>query len=227
MNFLNTLNNPVSLSYRLYRKFIRTIKRDKSYGVPHYYYCMKRAAINASYLGVKEISVLEFGVAAGSGLLKLEKISNDLEKEYPVKFQIYGFDLGIGMPEPVGTNDLPFVWEKGMYPMDQEELVSKLSKAKLVIGDIAITVEDFIQKYNPAPIAFISFDVDYYSSTISSFKIFNEDISNFLPRVVSYFDDVVSIEFVGQRKAIKDFNKRNERIKIGQELDVFLENKWI
>jgi hypothetical protein len=58
------------------------------------------------------------------------------------------------------------VWKPGFFHLDVEGLEKKLTKAKLVLGNVKETVTNFIENEKPAPIGFVSFDVDYYSSTV-------------------------------------------------------------
>jgi hypothetical protein len=56
-----------------------------------------------------------------------------------------------------------------IYKMDPEKPIKLLKKAHLVLGLVEETIVAFINS-RPAPIAFIAFDLDYYTSTISAFK---------------------------------------------------------
>lgn len=61
----------------------------------------------------------------------------------------------------------------------------------------------------PAPIGFVSWDLDYYSSTIAAFQLLEAAADVLLPRIVSYFDDIMGLTFgdhVGERTAITEFN---------------------
>ena len=79
---------------------------------------------------------------------------------------------------------------------------------------------DFFARETPPPIGFISFDLDYYSSTMAAFKLFAGDHSHFLPRVTCYFDDLVGgildayTQFTGELLAIDEFNAANADMKI-------------
>ena len=72
----------------------------------------------------------------------------------------------------------------------------------------------------PAPVGFIAFDLDYYTSTVDAMGVFNGDLSIYLPRVYCYFDDVLSYdhcvtsEYSGELLAIKEFNARGNAMKI-------------
>ena len=48
----------------------------------------------------------------------LIKIAND----------IYGFDLGTGLPKPKDYRALPYHWREGFFSMDEQNLRSKLKQ---------------------------------------------------------------------------------------------------
>jgi hypothetical protein len=104
--------------------------------------------------------------------------------------------------------------------MDVQRLQAKLERAKLVIGDIAVTARHFFEEYDPAPIAVIMHDFDFYSSTAIALKMFDEDEKYFLPRVFCYFDDTVGTEielyndYTGERLAINEFNETHKSKKL-------------
>jgi hypothetical protein len=49
-------------------------------------------------LGYKEVSILEFGVAGGNGLVALEAIKEIIERYLPIKIRLFGFDMARGYP---------------------------------------------------------------------------------------------------------------------------------
>ena len=182
---------------------------NKNYTYAHLVF---EAAKAANALGMKRISIIEFGVAGGNGLIQLEDISIMVEQYTGVSIDVIGFDTGTGLPEITDYRDLPYVWQMGHYPMDIQLLKSKLTKAKLVLGNISETLETFVEDINPAPIAAISFDLDLYSSTKDAFKLLESHERFFLPRVLCYFDDISGTnlelfnEYTGERLAINEFN---------------------
>jgi hypothetical protein len=186
---------------------------------PHYGYCVYQAAMLAKKLGYPRISVLEFGVAGGRGLLNLEYHARQVESLLSIEIEIYGFDTGEGLPKPSDYRDLPYHWKEGFFNMDIPHLRSKLKRAKLIIGDIAGTAKSFLEEYNPAPIAAVMHDFDFYSSTALALQMFDEDEKYFLPRVYCYFDDTVGTEtelyndYTGERLAINEFNQTHSRKK--------------
>ena len=187
---------------------------------PQYAYCIYQAALMAYRLGLSKISVIEFGVAGGNGLIAMEKIAGEVENEVPIKVEIYGFDSGVGLPDPIDYRDLPYGLRSGHFKMEEETLRSVLGRAHLVLGNIKDTVPVFFEKYSPAPIGFVSIDLDYYHSTVDALKIFDTAHENLLPRVFCYFDDIVGPdwelfnEWVGELLAIKEFNEKSAARKI-------------
>ncbi|MBC7933415.1 MAG: hypothetical protein H7Z38_22870 [Rubrivivax sp.] len=187
---------------------------------PHYGYCMFQGALLARKLGHRRISVLEFGVAGGRGLLSLEYHAEKVSEALSIEIDIYGFDTGKGLPKPVDYRDLPYHWKEGFFAMDAEKLQARLKRARLVIGDISETARSFCAENNPAPIAAMLHDFDFYSSTAAALKMFDAPERYFLPRVFCYFDDTVGGEtelyndYTGERLAINEFNRANETKKI-------------
>lgn len=187
---------------------------------PAYAYGVQQGAYLASRLGLPTISVIEFGVAGGRGLLALEEIARLASRAYGVKIEVYGFDRAVGLPKTADFRDLPYTWEEGFFEMDVDELRSRLTEASLVIGDIADTVPTFVDTHDPAPVAFVSIDLDYYSSTVDALRIFDVPDSKVLPRVLCYFDDIVGEDhvlqndLVGELLAIREFNLDRKETKI-------------
>lgn len=180
---------------------------------PQYGYCVWNGALLAKKLGYERISVLEFGVAGGGGLLDLEYHAREVERELSIGVDVYGFDTGEGLPCPVDYRDLLYHWKEGFFPMDEAKLRARLRKAKLVLGDIRETAQSFFAEHNPAPVAAVFHDFDFYSSTAAALKMFDAAESYFLPRVFCYFDDIVGDEtslyndYTGERLAINEFNQ--------------------
>jgi len=219
---------------RLLRKVIRSTRSLYSYSPwflldtqaldrPNYAYCMLHAARLAQKLGLDRISAIEFGVAGGNGIAFMADFAKQVKSATGVTVDIYGFDTGVGMPPPEGPKDLPYWFQAAQYPMDQEALRRKVPEAELVIGNVRDTINSFIEKYKPAPIGAIFNDVDYFSSTLDSFSLFDrvsEQSEHFLPRIMMYFDDIIGSEaemygpFNGQWAAINEYNNRNPDVKI-------------
>jgi hypothetical protein len=95
------------------------------------------------------------------------------------------------MPRPIDYRDLPHVWRQGFFLIDAEKLRSRLVRATLVLGDLGMSVAAWVAAPH-SPVGFVSFDLDYYSSTKAAFRIFESSAVGYLPRVYCYFDDVAS-----------------------------------
>jgi hypothetical protein len=191
---------------------------------PQYAFGVITAAKLARSLKIGKISVIEFGVGAGAGLLQMEKIAADVSRRLGIEIEVYGFDRAEGLPMPRDYRDVPYHWthhsEVHDFRMSPQHLRAKLKSAQLVLGDVEETVATFYEKYRPAPIAFVAFDLDLYSSTAAALKIFETEQSSTLPRVITYFDDTVSAgdemynEFTGGLLGIREFNDRHPSMKL-------------
>lgn len=202
---------------------IGSVRRRVSFDIwarPQYAYGVYSAAQLAQALGLPGISVAEFGVAGGTGLLALEKIAREVSQALNYRIDVYGFDAGTGMPEASDYRDLPHVWAKGFYKMDVDRLKARLTTAELILGDVARTSVEFISRGDVMPVGFIGFDLDYYSSTVHALRVFDGPTGTRLPRVLCYFDDVIWPEhayyndFVGELLAINEFNEAHRGRKI-------------
>lgn len=183
---------------------------------PQYAFSVVNAAVTARRLGIERISVLEFGVAGGNGLLALESAADQAEKIFGVGIDVVGFDTGKGLPAPSDPRDVPFLLSEGDYKMDVDALRRRLTRAELVLGEISETLPHFAEE-DRSPVGFASFDFDYYSSTMEAFRILEADADRLLPRVFCYFDDVALYpwtDFNGERAAITEFNSTHDDRKI-------------
>jgi hypothetical protein len=185
----------------------------------HYAYPVYQAALQARTLGIERLTVIEFGVFTGHGLRDLEAIAAEVEPATGVGLEIVGFDSGQGMPEPLDYRDMPYIWQKGFFKIDVESVRKQLERSELVLGDVGETVHQFIKGDRP-PIGFMSFDLDYYSSTRKAFELLTYQASHFLPRTFCYFDDIVGDDFelhcdyTGELLAIKEFNESHPMRKV-------------
>jgi hypothetical protein len=185
---------------------------------PMYFWGVLQAAALAKVLKLPRISVLELGVAGGFGLLSLEAAAAAVTKMTNIEIDVYGFDTGVGLPKPEDIRDQPNMWFEGQLPMDRAALEAQLQTAKLVMGPVKETISSFIAGA-PAPIGFVSFDLDLYTSTRDALALIKADQARLLPRVVCYFDDIFGHtynEYCGERLAIREFNDCNEERKLCQ-----------
>jgi hypothetical protein len=199
-----------------------TLLRYDALPRPHYGYGVYQAALQARALGLPAISAIEFGVAGGQGLIELERVGDLVRQETGVEVKVYGFGLAKGMPVPVDHRDMSYVWAPGLFRMPLKRIRSQLKRGELVLGDVRNTVPTFREKFSPPPIGFVAFDLDYHSSTMAAFGLFDGPTDSFLPRVFCYFDDIIGDDaelhgpFAGELAAIEDFNRDHASRKISQ-----------
>jgi hypothetical protein len=200
-------------------------------------YSLFKAADLALKEKKKKVSVIEFGVANGAGLSNIQHIAKKITKVTGILFDIYGFDTGKGMPKPTSYKDHPECYQEGDFPMDFEQLQKSLdSNTKLIIGNIDETLPKFLnQNFNECPIAFISIDVDYYSSSVQALKILEMDANQYLSRVIIYLDDLQDEShnsWCGELAAVNEFSEKHDYRKIERHTfirsyRVFQRARWI
>lgn len=187
---------------------------------PQYLIGTLAAAEQARRQGVKEISVIEFGVAGGNGLVSLQEEAEAVERDTGVAIKVYGFDMGaVGLPDFIGDyRDHPDVWQPGDFPMDEAKLRARLSaRTTLILGNVKDTVGSFFQSHRPPPIGFVSIDVDLYSSSRDALGVFHSPGSQMLWHAPVYFDDIDFIfnhRFAGELLAIDEFNGLSQHVKL-------------
>jgi hypothetical protein len=138
----------------------------------------------------------------------MERAAELVEPMVSIGIDVYGFDAERGLPKPQDHRDLPNRFFDGQYSMDRQELEKRLRRARLKLGLVEQTVPDFLSS-SPAPIAFVSVDLDLYSSTKNALKIFEMEEPLLLPMVLCYCDDILGYtygDYNGERLAMSDFN---------------------
>jgi len=189
---------------------------------PQHAFGLLAAADIARFAGVPEILAIEFGVAEGAGLRNLATIAAEVTVETGVAIRLVGFDTGRGLPAPLDHRDHPEIWSEGDFSMpDPAALQAALPEGtQLVLGHVADTLGEFVAGLDRTPIGFVSFDLDYYSSTRDALAMFDVAPEHLLPVVVSYFDDVIGglrrigsvfrSSAAGQLLALREFNEERE-----------------
>lgn len=179
--------------------------------------------------GLAQVTLIEFGVASGAGLLNIASIAERVTRITGVRFNIYGFDTGHGMPPPEDFRDHPDLYSGGDFPMDFKALQARLTEnTTLILGDVANTLPEFLAKLSAdAPIGYIEFDLDYYHSTRDALAVLTDpNPSKYLPIVTAYLDDIYEDQhnrWCGVLLAIEEFNATQRLRKI--EYPEFFENK--
>jgi hypothetical protein len=188
----------------------------------HYAYCAMAAADLAKEHGLDSVTIVEFGVADGDGLLNLCEIARRVSSITGVRIDVVGFDTGCGMPAPRDYRDHPDLYQAGDFPMDVDALRRALPfNGQLVLGELAETVPLFMRQLSPeSPLGFAAIDVDYYSSAVEALNLFRDQESQkYLPTTLVYLDDIIDISnsrFTGELLAVEEFNASNPLRKIDQ-----------
>jgi hypothetical protein len=189
----------------------------------NYAYGMLRATGLARYLGLKRVTICEFGVATGNGLIAMIEHADRLERETGIGFRIVGFDTGAGLPQIADYKDHPELWSPGDFTMvNRDELTKRIGgRADLIFGDIKDTVSGFLGSLSAdAPLGFISIDVDIYTATCSALRCLEGSAERYLPAISMYFDDVAfyfANRWCGELRAIDEFNRDHELRKIDND----------
>jgi len=230
---LNALSVLVALfgSYRMKVTFDLAVRQQ--YAFPILY-----AADAAKRYGYGCVTLVELGVASGSGLLNMCRIAERTTKATGIRFRIAGFDGGKGMPPAIDYRDLPEHFQAGDFPMtDFAGLKRALpSNAELIIGDVAETAPTFVKSLTrDAPLGFVAVDVDYYSAAKSAMAILEGAPENYLPLVPVYLDDIGvdgSNPWNGELLAVSEFNAENVLRKIApftllRSRRIFKHTQWI
>ena len=186
----------------------------------HHHACgILKAADQAKRLGIERLTLLEFGVAAGTGLMNMARVASEVTHCTGVAFDIYGFDTGQGMPPPRTFRDHPELFQAGDFVMDVASLRRSLpDNVHLVLGEVADTVPGFIEGLEvSAPVGFVSIDVDYYYSTKDALRVLIGEPEKYLPTTCIYLDDIEGESYnsyCGEQLAVHEFNQENELRKI-------------
>ena len=205
--------NLISLFVFLFGSLKLKIAFDLVLRLP-YAYSILESAERAKKLGLKKISIIEFGVANGAGLKNMQDLARKITKITSIEIDVYGFDTGKGMPPPQSFKDHPELYQEGDFEMNIQLLKSKLNdNTKLIIGEINSTIKEFIKKdFSDAPIAFLNIDVDYYSSSVDCLEVLKIPANQLMPSVIIYLDDLEDYthnSWCGELAAVNEFTKNN------------------
>lgn len=176
-----------------------------------YAFALLQAADWAVRFNQKRIFALEFGIAAGAGLVNLAWLAEKVTQETGVQIDIVGFDTGTGMPPPLDYRDYPEEFRQGDFPTTDREALAKLlpPNVRVVYGPIAETARGFVDTVD-APIGFISFDLAFYSSTVDAMQVLRGPADHYLPIVPCYVGGIMmdtANPDVGELLAIREFNE--------------------
>jgi hypothetical protein len=183
---------------------------------PQYVWGMLQGAALAKVLGDERVSMIEFGVASGAGLIAMERIADRCEKMARIGIELFGFDTGTGFGNVSDYRDMPYKFREGYYPCDREELQKRLCRASMKYGLVSETVAAFIASDIPR-VAFVGFDLSLYTSTRDALRLFGGDHRTLLPRTPCSFRSAIGkdrCEYTGELLAISEFNSLYEMRKL-------------
>lgn len=180
-----------------------------------YAFCLLKAADYARAMGIEKIYALEFGVAAGAGLVNLVWLAEQVTADTGVEIGVVGFDAGTGMPVPVDHRDYPEEFLAGDFPLPDFDLLQRNLPAgsRVVLGPIAETAPGFVDGLD-APIGFVSLDLAYYSSTVEAMVALKGPADRYLPMTMVYLGAIRmdnANPAVGELLAVSEFNRANAR----------------
>ena len=214
-----------------FQKFGQNIRSGQlRLGRHHYALGLAQAVRQSIHCGFPRMTAVELGVFTGVGLLELCQSAKFFMDELGVEIAVYGFDNAVGLPRLEGYMDHPELWHTNAFKMpDPAELRAKLPPfAKLVIGDVGETIPAFENDVRDAPLGFISFDVDLYSSTKRALPILNFSPESYLPGVALLFDDSNTVlthsEWCGEAAAVREFNETSTLRKIDRKPSFAIRN---
>lgn len=232
--FLERLTEPIHLNVisvfvALFGSYSSKIKWDLVVRQP-YAYGVLSAAERAKQFGFSSVTLVEFGVASGAGLMNMASIARAVSAETGVDIILHGFDSGSGMPPATDYRDHPELYQEGDFPMDADGLRAVLpDNVTLHLGPFSKTIPAFLETHDTAaPIGFVSVDVDYWSSTKEALEVFKGPPGNYLPITTVYADDIGLLSHntkCGELLAFREFNSETEMRQL--EHHQFFENTRI
>ena len=228
--------NFLALFFAVFGSFPTKVKYDLVLR-PNNAFGILKAANSAKKLGLKTVTLVEFGVATGSGLMNMAQIARRVTAATGINFKIYGFDTGKGMPPARDYRDHPDLYFQGDFAMDFPRLARQLpDNTQLVIGELEQTVPEFVKHLSPdEPIGYVALDVDYYFSSVQALQLLAGDARCYLPVTILYLDDIWCDRHnsaCGERLAVAEFTRTHPLRHIEQHpffetTRVFRRAKWI
>jgi hypothetical protein len=206
-----------------YKKFGQDVRTGQlSFGRFEYALGIAASVRQAWLCGYNEITLVELGVAGGAGFNTMVKVADYFKERYDMKINVVGFDNPNGMPPTIDYRDHPEIWSPGQFGTTQANVASwnLPDWATYIEGDVRKTIPEFVKTFDNR-IAWISLDVDYYSSTVSAFPLFEMPAERYIPAVGLHVDDInTGITYnpwCGEALAINEFNDSHAMRKIEEK----------
>jgi hypothetical protein len=227
--------NLISVFVRLFGSFRAKVAFDLVER-RRYAFALLKAADYAAAQGVRKIHALEFGVAAGAGLVNLARLAKHVTAATGVEIGITGFDSGTGMPRPLDYRDYPEEFIEGDFPLpDLEALRQSLPPGVAVIeGPVGETARGFVERLD-APVGFVSLDLAYHSSTVDALQALLGPAEHYLPMTLVYLGAVLidnASPAVGELLAVREFNQAHRHRQLHpfnclREKRIFKNGLWL
>ena len=169
--------------------------------------------------------IFEFGVFKGNSFIRLATLSSYLT---PNK-KLYGFDMFGKFPLQTRSDDNQFIKQFESISgdgIDKQYLNKflkrkKLTKVKLISGDISKTLPNFLKNNNPK-ISLLHIDVDVYEPTKIILELLYDKISK---NGVIIFDDYNVVQ--GETDAVNEFFKSRGMKKQIQKFKNFISPSFL
>ena len=178
-----------------------------------YFRCVELAMQGlARNIPTDKFSLLEFGVASGDRFVRLLHFRDYWAKKMDIKSRIIcvGFDTFEVLPD-ARPQDVAVSWKGGDYLGDMEDLqrflVPRFGDFLLAKGLFSDTLEKKKSLLKEFPPIFVSFDCDYYSSTMD---VLERIVPELTPHGCLFYFDDVNLNYwsdkSGQMRAIAEVN---------------------
>ena len=162
----------------------------------------------------RPLNYYEFGTGSGN---TVQRAVSALQR-YPGS-RIYLFDSFVGLPAPQNARDQNTTWKRGDFAFSEAYIREVVERAGWDPSHLMVVKGFFEQSLTgdlqrqlaPTPPAFVTIDVDYYSSTRAVLEFLGPIL---ISGCAFYFDDLWSFDGhpeYGQLKAISEFNEASSR----------------
>jgi len=189
---------------------------------------LSRGVANASLEGRR--NYFEFGVWNGYSMLQAHRaVRLTQSKRVAGKWSYYGFDSFEGLPLSNSNKDVHPRADKNTFVSNGLKYVTDLllgkgfspSRLQLIPGYFdQVLTETLREELGVNHVAFVNFDVDYYSSTMIALEWIKPLLYN---GSICFFDDIYFYNGhtnKGQVKCIKDFNSQSDNYGLSVALDL-------
>jgi O-methyltransferase len=167
---------------------------------------------------------LEFGVSYGTSLSCMDMVLKEVKLH---QVRLFGFDSFEGLPA-YAANEEDHPWQPGEYASSIGNTTRFLTKKGvdwrktfLIKGWYNETLTEALkERYGLFKASLIMIDCDLYSSAKQSLDFCSSLIKD---KSIVFFDDWPDVEYKGEKRALDEFSKENQHLKI-EEFDSYKPN---